>query len=126
MKTFLTAAIVLFLVGTAGAADYFMYRDGGGKTVLSNIAPAATARIMARHDLTDATAAEIAATETANRETARLNALRDISNSYDRLAEAIILAHMPRPIFVEHNQVAVSVGQPRLRSGRGHFGHVGY
>ncbi len=122
MKTLLTAAMVLFLAGTAGAADYYMYRDGAGRTVLSNTVPPASARIMARQDLPDATAAEIAATETANRETARHNALRDLAESYERLTEAVILAYMPRPVFVEHNQVAVSVGQPRLRRGHKHFG----
>jgi hypothetical protein len=121
MKTFLTAAIVLFLAGTAGAADYHIYKDSSGKTVLSNFAPPASARIVAKHDLADATQAEIAATESANRETERINALRDLVESYDRLADAIITANTPRPIALEWNQVAVSVGQPRLRRG---FTHV--
>ena len=121
MKTILTAAIALFLAGTAGAADYLVYRDGSGKTVLSNVAPPASAQIVARHDLTDATEAEIAATEKSNLEIAKINALRDLANSYDQLAEAIILASAPRPILLEWNQVAVSVGQPRLRRG---FTHV--
>jgi hypothetical protein len=117
MKTILTAAIALFLAGTAGAADYLVYRDGSGKTVLSNVAPPASAQIVARHDLTDATEAEIAATEKSNLEIAKINALRDLEASYDRLAEAIIMASAPRPVLLEWNQVAVSVGEPRLRRG---------
>jgi len=117
MKTILTAAIALFLAGTAGAADYLVYKDGSGRIVLSNVAPPASARLVARHDLPDATEADIAATEKSNLEIAKLNALRDLATSYDRLAEAIIVASVPRPVSLEINQVAVGVGQSRLRRG---------
>ena len=85
MKTILTAAIALFLAGTAGAADYLVYKDGSGRIVLSNIAPPASAQIVARHDLTDATAEEIAATEKSNQETEELNLVRDLVYSKVRL-----------------------------------------
>ena len=45
MKTILTAAIALFLAGTAGAADYLVYKDSSGGIVLSNIAPPDSAQI---------------------------------------------------------------------------------
>jgi hypothetical protein len=131
MKTLLTAAIVLFLAGTAGAADYHIYTDGTGRTVLSNLAPPASARIVAKHDLTDATAADIAATEKANRETEEFNLVRDLVNSKvrlelawselvdsrRRLVDENISAFAPFPFVREWNQVAVSVGEPRLRRG---------
>jgi hypothetical protein len=126
MKTILTAAIALFLAGTAGAADYHIYTDGSGKTVLSNVAPPASARIVARHNLTDATEAEIAATEKSNLEIAKLNALSDLAASYDRLAEAIIVASVPRPVSLEINQVAVGIGQSRLRRGPAHVRPMSY
>jgi hypothetical protein len=110
MKTFVTAAIVLFLAGTAAAADYLVYKDSSGRIVLSNFAPPGSAEIVARHQLTDATDAEIAATEKANQEIAKLNVLRDMANSYERLVEANMTAYTPRPILVEWNQVAVSTG----------------
>jgi hypothetical protein len=117
MKTILTTAIALFLAGTAGAADYLVYKDGSGRIVLSNGTPPPSAQIVARHNLTDATEAEIAATEKSNLEIAKINALRDLEASYDRLAEAVIVAGAPRPALLEWNQVAVSVGEPRLRRG---------
>ena len=40
--------------------------------MLSNIAPPGSAQVLAKHDLKDATAEEIAATEKANRETEEL------------------------------------------------------
>jgi len=118
MKTILTAAIALFLAGTAGAADYVVYKDGSGGIVLSNATPPPSAQVVAKHDLKDATAEEIAATEKYNQEIARLNLLRDLAYSYDRYLEASLKAYAPRPVVLEWNQVAVSVGQPRL--GRGH------
>jgi DNA-binding IclR family transcriptional regulator len=111
MKSILTAAIALFLAGTAGAADYVLYKDGSGRIVLSNIAPPESAQIVARRDLTDATAEEIAATEKYNQEIARLNLLRDLAYSYERYVQANLNAYAPRPICLELNQVAVGVGQ---------------
>ena len=115
MKTILTAAIALFLAGTAGAADYHIYRDGDGKTVLSNIAPPESVQMVSRFELTDATDAEIAATEKSNLEIAKINVLRDMANSYDRLVEANFKTYAPRPVSLEWNQVAVSTGQVALR-----------
>jgi hypothetical protein len=113
MKTILTAAIVLFLAGTAGAADYVVYKGGGGRLVLSNLPTPASGQIVARHNLADATAEEISATEKSNVEIAKVNAARDLAENYERLAEAILKACAPRPILLEWNQVAVSVGERR-------------
>jgi hypothetical protein len=121
MKSILMAAVVLFLAATAGAADYVAYKGSGGTIVLSNLPPPASGQVVARHSLPDATEAEIAATEKSNLEIAKINALRDLTESYDRFTEAIIAAYAPQPILLEWNQVAVSVGQPRLRRG---FTHV--
>jgi hypothetical protein len=131
MKIFLTAAIVLCLAGTAAAADYFVYKDSSGKTVMSNFAPSASAQVVAKHALADATAEEIAATEKANRETEEFNLVRDLVNSKVRLELATselvdsrrrlvdenISTFPPPPFIREWNQVAVSVGEPRLRRG---------
>jgi hypothetical protein len=131
MKTILTAAIALFLAGTAGAADYLVYKDGSGRMVLSNVTPPPSAQVVAKHDLKDATAEEIAATERANRETEELNLVRDFINSklrlelaqselddsWRRLVDEKIGAFSPSPFVREWNQVAVSVGEPRLRRG---------
>ena len=130
MKTILTAAIALFLAGTAGAADYLVYKDGSGRMVLSNVTPPPSAQVVAKHDLKDATAEEIAATEKANRETEELNLVRDLvygklrlelaqselEDSWRRLVDEKI-AFSPSPFVREWNQVAVSVGEPRLRRG---------
>jgi hypothetical protein len=135
MKTFLTAAIVLCLAGTAAAADYFVYKDSSGKIVMSNFAPPASAQVVAKHDLKDTTAEDIAAAEKSNRETEEFNLVRDLVNSKVRLE----LAHTelidsqrrlvnenvsffaPTPFVRDWNQVAVSIGEPRLRRG---FAHV--
>lgn len=117
MKTILTAAIVLFLAGTAAATEYYIYKNGGGRTVLSNLSAPASAQIVARHELTDTTDEEIAATEKSNQEIARLNVLRDLANNYERLVDASINSYAPRPTVVEWNQTAVSVGVPTLRRG---------
>ena len=131
MKTILTATIALFLAGTAGAADYLVYKDGSGRVVLSNATPPPSAQVVAKHDLKDATAEEIAATERANRETEELNLVRDLINSklrlelaqselddsWRRLVDEKIGALSPSPFVREWNQVAVSVGEPRLRRG---------
>ena len=113
MKTIFTAAIVLFLAGTAEAADYVAYKGSNGRIVLSNLPPPASGQIVARHSLADATEAEIAATEKSNLEIAKINLLRDLAERYDQLAEAILKACAPRPILLEWNQVAVSVGERR-------------
>lgn len=131
MKTILTAAITLFLAGTAGAADYLVIKDGSGRIVLSNIAPPGSAQVLAKHDLKDATAEEIAATEKANRETEEVNLVRDLvysqvrlelarselDDSWRRLVDEKISAFSPSPFVREWNQVAVSVGVPGLRRG---------
>lgn len=131
MKTILTAAIALFLAGTAGAADYLVYKDGSGRIVLSNIAPPPSAQVIAKHDLKDATAEEIAATEKSNQETEELNLVRDLvyskvrlelarselDDSWRHLVDENISAFSPSPFVREWNQVAVSVGEPRLRRG---------
>jgi len=131
MKSILTAAIALFLVGTAGAADYRVYKDGSGRIVLSNIAPPASAEVVARYDLADATAEEIAATEKANRETEEFNLVWDLvyskvrlelarselDDSWRRLVDEKISAFSPSPFVREWNQVAVSIGVPGLRRG---------
>lgn len=131
MKTILTAAIALFLAGTAGAADYLVYKDGSGRIVLSNIAPPPSAQVIAKHDLKDATAEEIAATERANRETEEFNLVTDLvyskvrlelarselDDSWRHLVDENISAFSPSPFVREWNQVAVSVGEPRLRRG---------
>jgi hypothetical protein len=130
MKSILTAAIALFLAGTAGAADYLVYKDSSGGIVLSNIAPPDSAQIVARRAFTDATAEEIAATERANRETEEFNLVRDLvygrlrlelarsqlEDSWRRLVDEQI-AFSPSPFVREWNQVAVSVGVPGLRRG---------
>ena len=134
MKSILTAAIALFLAGTAGAADYLVYKDSSGGIVLSNFAPPDSAQIVARRAFTDVTAEEIAATEKANRETAEFNLVRDLvygrlrlelasselDDSWRRLVDERI-AFSPSPFVREWNQVAVSVGVPGLRRG---FAHV--
>lgn len=130
MKTILTAAIALFLAGTAGAADYLVYKDSSGGIVLSNFAPPDSAQIVARRAFTDVTAEEIAATEKANRETEEFNLVRDLvygrlrlelarielDDSWRRLVDEQI-AFSPSPFVREWNQVAVSVGVPGLRRG---------
>ena len=131
MKSILTAAIALFLVGTAGAADYRVYKDGSGRIVLSNIPPPASAEVVARYDLADATEAEIAATEKANRETEEFNLVWDLvysklrlelarsefDDSWRRLVDEKIGVFSPSPFVREWNQVAVSIGVPGLRRG---------
>jgi Domain of unknown function (DUF4124) len=131
MQTFLTAAIVLFLAGTAAAADYYVYRNGGGRMVLSNIAPPGSAEVVAKHALTEATAEEITATAKANQETQNLNLASDLVNSRVRLELAYselidswrrrvdenVIGVPPVPFVQEWNQVAVSVGDNRLRRG---------
>ena len=131
MKSILTAAIALFLAGTAGAADYLVYKDSSGGIVLSNFAPPDSAQIVARRAFTDVTAEEIAATEKANRETAEVNLVRDLvygrlrlelasielDDSWRRLVDEKISAFSPSTFVREWNQVAVSVGVPGLRRG---------
>ena len=106
MKTILTAAIALFLAGTAGAADYLVYKDSSGGIVLSNFAPPDSAQIVARRAFTDVTA-ELARSE--------------LDDSWRRLVDEKISAFSPSPFVREWNQVAVSVGVPGMRRG---FAHV--
>lgn len=137
MKTLLVPTFALFLGGTAAAADYYIYKDSAGRTVLSNLAPrASSARQIVKQELKDATAAEIAVTEKANQETERINLVRDVVNSYVRheLALTELVNSSTRaveangtvtagwPFVNEWNQVAVSVGQTRRSPvlGRGH------
>ena len=134
MKTLLTAAIVLFLAGSADSADYHIYKDSAGKIVLSNLAPPPSGQIVAKHDLKDATAEEIAATEKANRESEEFNlasnlfdskvrlivARSELVDSWRRLVDENINttpSPLVSPFVREWNQVAVSVGQPTLRRG---------
>jgi hypothetical protein len=115
MKTLLTAAVVLFFAGAASAADYVLYKDASGRIVLSNLPPPPSTEIVARQNLADATAEEIAATEKANLEIAKIDVLRDLANSYERCVEANQRAYVPRPVAFEWNQVAVSTGFLRRR-----------
>jgi hypothetical protein len=68
------------------------------------------------YHLIDATGEEIAATEKANQETARLNALRDLNGSAIRLFQPIPASTRRRPAQASGNQTAVSVG-PQIRRG---------
>lgn len=91
----LTIALALCAAPAIGA-DYFIYRDGAGKIILSNLAavdrPLGRApgelTVVKQYDWRDASDAEIAATERANQITARTNALNDLAAETSALARA--------------------------------------
>ena len=132
----LTSVIVLaaaFAPIPAAGAEYHIYKDTAGSTVLSNL-PAAqrpgerareSLELVKTYDFPEATAEEIAATEKENNETARLNALRDLAFQTERLADEmqrlndIALASL-RP-STEINQVIVNQGFGRSRFRRHGF-----
>ena len=108
--------------GAAAAAEYHIYKNTSGSIVLSNLpagdrpaerAPESLARVTT-FNWPDATAEDIAATEKENRETERLNALRDLAFQTERLADEMqrlndIAVASLRP-STEINQVIVNQG----------------
>jgi Domain of unknown function (DUF4124) len=102
-------ASFLCLGAAADAAEYFIYKGADGRLVLTNAKPPTTAKAVVTYELTEATADEIAATEKANQETARLNALADLAEKTAQLADAVDAQRLrTQPIFIEWNQAAVS------------------
>lgn len=96
MKRFSMIVLAAALAPAAAAgAEYHIYKDASGNMVLSNLPAVArpaerspeSLAIVKTYDLPEATAEEIAATEKENRETARINALRDLANQAQRIAE---------------------------------------
>lgn len=113
------ALVVCVFSTTARAADYYVYKDAAGRTVLSNQTPPPGATIVKRYDWADASHAEIAATERANREISRINATRELVESNKRLAAEMRMAReqgAPQ-VHVEVNSVdaasATAVVSPR-------------
>jgi hypothetical protein len=70
-------------------ADYYIYRQVDGRIVIANQTPPANAEIVKRYNWRDATDAEIAATEKANRVIASQNLDRDRIAATNKLASAI-------------------------------------
>ncbi len=115
------------LASTASAADYFIYKDSAGRTVLSNQKPSAGATAIRRFELPDATDAEIAATRRENAATARLNALRDLADSNRQFAREMQMAReqgAPQ-VHVEVNSVDAASATALVPSRRPQGGHHG-
>jgi len=96
MKPFSMIVLAAALAPAAATgAEYHIYKDASGSMVLSNLSAVArpadrspeSLAIVRTYDLPEATAEEIAATEKENIETARINALRDLVNQAERIAE---------------------------------------
>ena len=132
MKLSLMIALAAALApAQATGAEYYIYKDAAGSLVLSNL-PAAewpagrapeSLAIVKTYEWADATAEEIAATEKANREAARIGALRDLASETKRLADEMeraneialaALQHQALRPSTEINQVIVA----NLRFGR--------
>ncbi len=112
---------ILIGIASAIAADYFIYKDADGKTVLSNQTATALLQaqgdrgltIVKRFDWVDATDAETAQTARDNRAIAAANFERDRVAAQDKLASAIIEANVlarapaatPAPIVVQSMEV---------------------
>lgn len=107
--------MTMLTTGIAGAAEpqilpYYIYRDVGGRTVISNRTPPPTAQNIKRYDWTEATDAEIAQTMRENRAVEAINLERERIAATEKLAAAITAANARtrEPARIEVNQVTVT------------------
>jgi hypothetical protein len=102
----LALVIVLLAGGISQAGDYYIYRDGAGRTWLSNQDPrnkdeSPTRRpddvtIVKQYRWQDVTDEQIAASAAAERELAQVNTARDMAMNLERLANELALARLER------------------------------
>jgi hypothetical protein len=128
IRTLLASACALgFSASLAQGAEYFIYRDSAGTIVLSNITPPPGAAVIKREELQDVTDEELRAAR--KREHAFWQRLKDekvaesnreLAESNNRLAQAIITAAALRDSEPDLVQVAVANAFPfdRFRSRR--------
>jgi hypothetical protein len=122
--TGLALAVVLVCSGIAPAADYYMYKDAAGTTILSNLSPAArpleiapeTLETVKKYDLPEATDEQIAAAAAAERALMHDNAMRERTRQLERVADELALLRLEAPLFGEINAPnIVVVNRDRLR-----------
>ena len=117
-RTLLVTSCALVLSASlAQGAEYFIYRDPGGRIVLSNIRPTRPAEVLERYELQDITEEALRAArerehsvwlELKDQQVAESN--RELAESNYRLAEAITTAATLRESEPEVIQVATSHG----------------
>jgi hypothetical protein len=114
-----TSCALVFGASLAQGAEYFIYRDPGGKIVLSNITPPPGAEVIKREELQDVTDEEVRVAR--EREHAFWQRLKDeelaesnrnLTESNYRLAQAIITAGALRDSEPDLVQVAVTNAFP--------------
>ena len=113
------AGMTILAAGAAFGADYYIYKDGAGRTVIGNQTSPASAEILKRYDWPDATDAEIAQTAQENRAIAAANLERDRIAATEKLAAAIAERNaIERPgLRIEINEASVSTSQIVQRPG---------
>ena len=122
--TGLALAVVLVCSGIAPAADYYMYKDATGTTILSNLSPTARPldvppemlETVKKYDLPEATDEQIATAAAAERALMHYNAVRDRTRQLERMADEFALLRLQAPLFGEINAPnIVVVNRDRLR-----------
>ena len=122
--TGLALAVVLGCSGIAPAADYYIYKDAAGTTILSNLSGAARPLNVAaealetvkKYDLPEASDEQIAAAAAAERALAHDNAMRDRTRQLERMADELALLRLQAPVFGEISAPnIVVVNRGRLR-----------
>jgi|GEM_PF-6033042 len=116
LRKFRAASFLLVvLAAPAGAADYFMYRDGAGRLTIGNQPPPAAAEIVKKYDWTDVTDAEIARTERENSAIAARNLERERIEAQQRLATAMEeRSRIEQPARIEINEAIASTSSLTL------------
>jgi hypothetical protein len=112
-KIILGLLIAACVTGSAAAADYHINRDASGKTVLTNRPVESSAQSVKTYDLDEATAAEIAATESANEATARAYTIKDLADKKQEeqeRASAVKIEKPPEPT-AKSEQVIIGIIQ---------------